>query len=82
MAKTDAEKEPDRHVPPASRRAIVKALASAPVILTLVPGRARAEYVIRPGGEIEYIVGSCAIPPGNSETDTCVFEDGTEALKL
>ena len=52
------------------RRAILKALASVPVIVTLIPGRARAEY--RNG---VYFDGSCAVPPSTSNSDECTHED-------
>jgi hypothetical protein len=54
--------EPEGEAVEASRRVLMKALASAPVILTLVPGRARAEYA--PDGEY-FNVGSivCLAPP-------------------
>lgn len=51
----------------APRRAILKALASTPVILTLVPGRARAEY----DKNGIYFAGSCAVPPGQAQTKVC-----------
>jgi hypothetical protein len=54
----------------APRRAILKALASAPVIVSLLPGRARAEY--RNG---VYFEGSCAVPPPHSSSDECTHED-------
>jgi hypothetical protein len=54
-----------------SRRAIIQALASAPVILTLVPGRARAEYDVNG----VYFEGSCAVPPPNANSDLCTQQD-------
>ena len=51
----------------ATRRAMVLALGSAPVILTLVPGSARAEYAAD-----GYHAGeSCVAPPDHARTDVC-----------
>lgn len=64
-----APKDEDNEVN-ATRRAMIAALASAPLILTLVPGRARAEYSAG-----EYFDGSCDAPPDQAETDVCGQED-------
>ena len=63
--------EPKLEAMAASRRVLIKALASAPVILTLVPGRARAEYL----EDGTYFFGSCAVPPGQAQSDVCVHEE-------
>ena len=53
-----------------TRRAMIAALGTAPLILTLVPGRARAEY--RAG---VYWEGSCEAPPDQANTDVCGQDD-------
>ena len=56
--------EPDMPAPVPKRRAILKAAASTPVILTLMAGPVRAEYddmgVYHPG---ESFAPDCEIPP-------------------
>jgi hypothetical protein len=61
----DVEREVDER-----RRAVIAAMGAAPVIMTLLPGRARAEYR---GGE--YFEGSCAAPPDQANSDACGTDD-------
>ena len=67
----DVRDESDGEEREAPRRAILKALASAPVIVSLLPGRARAEY----DSNGNYFEGSCAVPPPHSSSDECTHED-------
>lgn len=57
-------REPDDEGVASIRRAILKAFASAPLILTLMSGRARAEYF-----EGEYVIGSVPVckDPGEGQ---------------
>ncbi len=61
MKSEDVKREVDE-----TRRAMIAAMGTAPVIMTLLPGRARAEYR---GGE--YFDGSCAAPPDHANSDVC-----------